>query len=71
VSLIHLFLRCTAPAVDLNKTEGVTRRCQDHTELLVRKFELGLLWDGWGVVGDVVVRFLLSDLFRDCLCPFT
>jgi hypothetical protein len=71
VLLIHLFLRCTAPAVDLNKTEGVTRRCQDHTELLVREFELGLLWDGWGVVGDVVVRFMLSDLFLQLSWSFT
>ena len=58
-----LFLRCTAPQLNLNQTEGVTRRCQDHTELLVRELELGVLWDGWGIVGDVVVRLLLPISF--------
>jgi hypothetical protein len=60
---MHLFLRCTAPQSDLNKTDGVTRRCQEHTELLVSEFELGLLWDGWGIVGDVVVRLSVIHFF--------
>ena len=34
---------------------GVTHQCQEHTELLVHELKLGLLWDGWGIVGDVVV----------------
>jgi hypothetical protein len=59
ILLSHWFLRSTAPQFDLNQTEGVTRRCQDHTELLVRELELGVLWDGWGIVGDIVVRLLL------------
>ena len=63
ISLSHWFLRCTAPQFDLNQTEGVTRRCQDHTELLVRELELGVLWDGWGIVGDIVVRLLLPLFF--------
>ena len=31
------------------------RRSQAHTELLVEGFELGVLWDEYGLVGDVVV----------------
>ena len=31
------------------------RRSQAHTELLVEEFELGVLWDEYGLVGDVVV----------------
>jgi hypothetical protein len=54
ILLSHWFLRCTAPQFDLNQTEGVT-----HTELLVCELELGVLWDGWGIVGDIVVRLLL------------
>ncbi|KAF8508678.1 hypothetical protein BU17DRAFT_77929 [Hysterangium stoloniferum] len=46
--------KCTAPQNNLNQTEGITLRCQEHTELLVCEFESGLLWDGWGVVGDIV-----------------
>ena len=63
ISPSHLFLRCTAPQLNLNQMEGVTRRCQDHTELLVHELELGILWDGWGVVGDIVVRLLLPVSF--------
>jgi hypothetical protein len=32
------------------------RRSQAHTELLVEEFELGMLWDEYGLVGDIVVR---------------
>lgn len=34
------------------------RRSQAHTEMSVKDFELGLLWDQYGVVGDVVVGVL-------------
>jgi hypothetical protein len=47
--------RCTAPADGLDEgTYG--RRSRDHTEMLVEEFELGVLWDEYGLVGDVVVR---------------
>ena len=68
VSNIHLFLKCTAPQSDPNKTEGVIHRCQAHTELLVHEFELGLLWDGWGIVGDVVVRLSISRFVFVFVC---
>jgi hypothetical protein len=51
--------RCTAPAKDLDSAQHV-RRSQAHTELLVEEFELGMLWDEYGLVGDVVVRILLN-----------
>ena len=47
--------RCTAPANDLDSGHHV-RRSQAHTELLVEEFELGMLWDEYGLVGDIVVR---------------
>ena len=28
---------------------------EEHTEMLVQAFELGDLWDGYGIVGDAVV----------------
>jgi hypothetical protein len=28
---------------------------QAHTELLIEEFELGMLWDEYGLVGDIVV----------------
>ena len=29
---------------------------QAHTELLVETFELGILWDEYGLVGDVIIH---------------
>ena len=56
--------RCTAPARDLDSGQYV-HRSQAHTELLVEEFELGMLWDEYGLVGDVVVRI------SSCLPPYS
>ena len=53
-SLLICLCRCTAPGDDLDSGEYV--HCsQSHSELLVEEFELGMLWDEYGLVGDVVV----------------
>ena len=51
--------RCTAPATDLDSKWCVCRS-QAHTHLLVEGFDLGDLWDEYGLVGDVVVSVLPS-----------
>ncbi|KAG1876353.1 hypothetical protein F4604DRAFT_1880643 [Suillus subluteus] len=44
---------CTVPADSLNDgTYG--QRSHDHTEVLVEEFELGVLWDEYGLVGDIM-----------------
>ena len=53
-SLLICLHRCTAPGDDLDSGEYVCRS-QSHSELLVEEFELGVLWDEYGLVGDVVV----------------
>jgi hypothetical protein len=35
---------------------------QAHTELLIEEFKLGMLWDEYGLVGDIVVHLLLSTV---------
>jgi hypothetical protein len=55
-TLLTNHVRCTAPANDLDSDQHVVRRSQAHTELLVKEFELGMLWDEYGLVGDIVVR---------------
>ncbi|KAG2048436.1 hypothetical protein BDR06DRAFT_1072550 [Suillus hirtellus] len=51
--------KCTAPADGLdNGTYG--RHSRDHTKVLVEEFELGVLWDEYGLVGDIVV----SDIHK-------
>ena len=37
------------------------RRSQPHTELLVEEFELSMLWDKYGLVGDIVVCIFLTS----------
>jgi hypothetical protein len=55
--------RCTAPANDLDSSQHV-HRSQTHTKLLIKEFELGMLWDEYGLVGDIVVCLLLSTVAR-------
>jgi Plavaka transposase len=49
---------CSCTAKDLTVAGG--RRSREHTEALVSEFELGILWDEYGLVGDLVVcnRFI-------------
>lgn len=47
-----------------NNLEGESiRRCKEHTEALVEDFELGVLWDEYGIVGDIVVRCHCRSLY--------
>jgi hypothetical protein len=41
------------------------RRSQAHTSLLVEEFELGMLWNEYGLVGDIAVCifFYVSIIF--------
>ena len=55
--------RCTAPASNLDSGQHV-RRSQAHTELLVEEFELGMLWDEYGLVRDIAVHI------SSCLPPY-
>jgi Plavaka transposase len=59
----NLPFRCTAPAKDLDSGHHV-RRSQAHSELLVEEFELGMLWDEYGLVGDIVVRSSMLLIFN-------
>ena len=43
------------------------RRSQAHAELLVKEFELGMLWDEYGLVGDIVVSYLFLAPLYLCL----
>jgi hypothetical protein len=60
--------RYTAPTKDLDS--GQYGRCsQAHAELLVEEFELGMLWDEYGLVRNIVVRhlFLAPHILYLCL----
>ena len=54
--------RCTAKAEALDD-ENHGRRSREHTEILVEEFELGVLWDEYGLVGDIIVFLLFLCLY--------
>jgi hypothetical protein len=64
--------KCTGRPADLDGES--TRRSREHTEALVEALELGVLWDEYGLVGDIVVRtipfpfFLSTFVFGDVNC---
>jgi hypothetical protein len=60
--MVMLF-RCTMKLSNPT-SEGISR-CRAHTDALVEELELGVLWDDYDVVGDVVVisSFSLSFWF--------
>jgi hypothetical protein len=55
------YLRCTARPDDLDGES--TRRTREHSDTIVEELELGVLWDEYGLVGDIVVRFFVPFPF--------
>lgn len=55
VMLANESSRCIAPADDLD-SGWYPRRSRAHTEMLAAGFELGQLWDEYGLVGNIIVR---------------
>lgn len=45
-----------------------TRRTRAHSELLVTELELGVLWEEYGLVGDVVVSISLPIFCHLVVC---
>ena len=60
----NLSFRCTSPANDLDHAGHHVCCSQAHTKLLVEEFELGMLWDEYGLVGDIVVRSSMPLIFN-------
>ena len=55
-------IRCMARANHLD--DDIPRsRTREHTNLLVEELELGVLWDEYGIVGDIVVSILSTQFF--------
>jgi hypothetical protein len=61
-TITHVLYRCTARFGNLDGEGG--RRSRSHTDLLVSELELGVLWDEYGLVGDIVVRTIYLDVFK-------
>ena len=67
--------RCRGPSGQLDNDEDIyERRSRDHTDFLCTMCEMGVLYDNYGIVGDIIVRIwqhlhLLS--YTDYSQPFT
>jgi hypothetical protein len=55
-------LRCRASRQNLDSEPDGGRRSREHTDLLVETLELGVLWNEFGIVGDVIVSSI--DIVR-------
>lgn len=55
----HYSCRCTALPDDLDGKAGP--RSHQHTEALLAEYDLKMLWNDYGIVGDLVVS--LSAVF--------
>lgn len=52
--------RCTAPAKGIDDAKR-GYRSSGHTSVLVKELELGVLWDEYGLVGNIVVRIVFPS----------
>ena len=50
---VDLFGRCTAPADNLDADAG--HRSHVHTDALLAQYNLRILWDDYGTVGNIIV----------------
>lgn len=55
--ILNQLFRCTAQAKHLDDIDAFPCS-QEHSNTLVEMLELGILWDEYGLVGDVVVSAL-------------
>lgn len=53
--------RCTASTKDLDNGDCIPQ-CERHMEMLVQAFELGDLWDAYGIVSDIIVHLFIFQL---------
>src|ERR1700722_11763438 len=60
--IMKCIIRCMASAKNLDGGYA-TRRCREHMDLLVEELELGILWDEYGLVGDIIVSNIPLNLF--------
>jgi hypothetical protein len=49
--------RCTAPADNLDAESG--RRSHIHTDALIEQYSHRMLWEDYGIVGEVIVSHIL------------
>jgi len=58
ICLIITIFRCMARSKSLD-SDAPLPHCQEHSNVLVELLELGILWDEYGLIGDIVVCTLL------------
>jgi len=74
--IVLLFMeRCRAPSGQLDSSDDAKeRRSRAHTDFLCTRCEMALLYDNYGIIGDIIVRvmyFLLYSSNHNYFQPFT
>lgn len=56
------FIRCRALSGQLDSNENMfhDRRSRAHTDFVATRCEMGVLYENYGIIGDVIVRFLIK-----------
>ena len=52
-NFLFILFRCMAVRGELDI--DALYQCREHTDVLVESIDLGVLWDEYGIVGDLVV----------------
>ena len=65
-----LIFRCTSSSANLDNDPSSVPRTHTHTDALRRAYSDNLkdLWDGYGVVGDVIVSIFLNQILFSNKC---
>ncbi len=52
--------RCRAASNQLDNSEDIyERRSRDHTDFLATKCEMGVLYDNYGIIGDIIASIVI------------
>jgi len=63
--------RCRAPSGQLDSDEDIyERRSRAHTDFLCTKCEMGVLYDNYGIIGDIIVRIPIPMSYWSNYSPF-
>jgi len=60
-TMYQLYLpRCRAASDQLDNSEDIyERRSRDHTDFLATKCEMGVLYDNYGIIGDIIASIVI------------
>ena len=70
ISFMLIYYRCTAVATNLNGNAAAIPHSHEHTKAAQELYgeNLQALWDGYGIIGDLIVCFSLFNIAPNLWC---